>query len=385
MPPRKAVEPPETTLTLADGQRLARWSQAPAVHGHSDPWFVVDDTLGVQLVAVPTGGEAHVVVDRWIDPVTGFPLSGPPEVIEAPAHVEPIGDTGTDPYAEIASLVADEAPARAPLFTRPAVALDPFTRDRYGRPLIEQPDGSAVPYTRASRMASLVDDDSGLARWRQHSTALGLASRPDLLESVRAADPADRDELARIADEALEAGGGRDASARGTLIHRRIEELLRDGVTPATGPEVDDARSAVELLERLGLEPLAVELALVNHELRAAGTADLLARGPSRVLIVDHKTSASADAPRYGALPWAVQLAVYASSVPYLPGTGATTWEALGLPQPDLERGLVVHVAQGTATARAYSVDLARGRDAARLAARVRDARSAARELVTAI
>ena len=372
MAPRKPVEVPETSLILDDGRHLARWAQAPNVRGHSDPWYAIDSVLGLQLVAVPTGGECHVVVQAAVDPVTGLPIAEPP-VVES------------DAADELGALCADETPTRAPIFARPHVDVDPFTRDGYGRPLIEQTDGTTEPYTRASRLASFVDDDSGLARWRQRMTMLGLMVRPDLVEAVRTTDPADRGALGRIADQALEAGGGRDASARGTAIHREIERLIRDGVTPATGPDVDDALAGVGLLNNLGLKALAVELPIVNHELRAAGTADLLAQGPSRTLIVDHKTSGNADAAKYGALSWSIQVAAYATGAPYVAGQGATTWQALGLPTPDRERGLVLHIQQGTASARAFSVDLVRGLEAARLATHVRDARSLARELLIAL
>ena len=362
MPPRKRVDAPETSLELDDGRIVARWSQAPEVHGYRDPHFIVDPVLGMQLVAIPTGRDRHVVIDKRVHTSTGLPIAAEPQVIV------------NEPTAQ-----------GSQVFSRPEVVVDPFSRDRYGRPMIQTPSGETVAYTRASRLASFVDDDSGLAKWRQRMTALGLSVRPDLVAAVQCADPADRGELSRIADEALEAGGGRDASARGTAIHRVIEQLLRDGVSPAQGPDLDDARAGVQLIRKLGLEALGVELAIVNHELRAAGTADLLARGPSRVLVVDHKTSGNIDAHRYGALSWAVQCAVYAGGVPYIAEQGSTTWEALSLPTPDRERALVVHIQQGASVARAYSVDLVRGFEAARLATQVRDIRSKARELLTAI
>lgn len=70
------------------------------------------------------------------------------------------------------------------------------------------------------------------------------------------------------------------------------------------------------------------------------------------MLIGDLKTSGSADTARYASLSWSIQIAVYAHSFPWLPGQGVVSWSDVGLPAPDLEKGLVIHVQQGTGLAR---------------------------------
>jgi len=121
------------------------------------------------------------------------------------------------------------------------------------------------------------------------------------------------------------------------------------------------------------LEPLAAEVFVVCEELGAAGTFDRLLKGPTRTLIGDIKTSDNPNVVRYAALSWAVQLTVYAHGKPWMPDVGLVDWSDLGLPQPDLARGLVVHVPQSGGQVRLHSIDLAAGWEAARLAAEVRD------------
>ena len=61
-------------------------------------------------------------------------------------------------------------------------------RDRWGRPLIEPPDGGkAKPYTRVSTLAKTLDDKTALSKWLCRQTAIGLAQRPDLVRATRRA------------------------------------------------------------------------------------------------------------------------------------------------------------------------------------------------------
>jgi hypothetical protein len=85
-------------------------------------------------------------------------------------------------------------------------------------------------------------------------------------------------------------------------------------------------------------------------------------------MVPTHNTSGNPDTHKYAALAWAIQLAVYAHARPWIPGRGVVDWADLGLPTPDLERGLVIHVVQGTGQVRLHSIDLAAGWVAARLA-----------------
>jgi hypothetical protein len=107
---------------------------------------------------------------------------------------------------------------------------------------------------------------------------------------------------------------------------------------------------------------------VVCHDVNAAGSFDRLLQGPSRVLIGDIKTSGNPDTHKYAALAWAIQLATYAHAKPWIPGRGIVEWADLGLPEPDTERGLVIHIVQGTGQVRLHSVDLKAGWVAAQLA-----------------
>src|SRR6478609_1525093 len=78
-------------------------------------------------------------------------------------------------------------------------------RDRWGRPLIPQPDGRKLPYTRASSLGGVLEDQYGLGRWRARQVAWGLSRRADLhlaVQAVRTPDAfGDKDKLDKLAEQ----------------------------------------------------------------------------------------------------------------------------------------------------------------------------------------
>lgn len=245
-------------------------------------------------------------------------------------------------------------------------------RDRYGRPVL---DGTT--YTRASSLAKALDDQTALIRWASRQTALGLAASEDLVAAVATTSPEDRRTLDGLVEQAKERASSRRGATLGTAIHSATEALDR-GQDLSRMPEKvrRDAQAYRAAIDARGLVPLAAEVFVVCPELLVAGTFDRLLRGPHRVVIGDLKTSASADTAKFAALSWAIQLAVYARSRPWLEGRGLVEWSELGLPEPDLARGLVIHVQQGTGTAVLHSIDLEAGWAAAQIAAEVRGLRA---------
>lgn len=135
----------------------------------------------------------------------------------------------------------------------------------------------------------------------------------------------------------------------------------------APPPWDDDLEAYRKALADAGVEvsPRWVEVPLVCDEIKCAGTTDRLVRVNGRYHIADLKTG--------GYLAWdeyAIQLAVYARSVPYNLESG----ERRKWPKPvDLERGLVIHLPAGKAECTLYWVDIAAGWEAAQYATWVRE------------
>jgi hypothetical protein len=261
--------------------------------------------------------------------------------------------------------VADRAPGVAPGMLLPPVEVP---RDRWGRPKI---DGRA--YTRVSTLAKTLDDTRALMLWQARQTALGVALSPDLIAAVATTDPTDKRALDGIVSQALERAKTKAGATLGTAIHRATE--LADRGEPINGlPE--NVRGPAEAyratMAGLGLTPLAAEVFVTAHDVNAAGTFDRLLKGPNRTLIGDLKTSENADTAKWAGTAWAIQLATYAHGKPWTPEKGHCEWSDLGLPVPDQERGLIIHIQPSTGKVRLYSVDLVGGWIAAKLADEVR-------------
>jgi len=237
-------------------------------------------------------------------------------------------------------------------------------RDRWGRPQI---DGRS--YTRASTLAKALDDTSNLTKWASRMTAVGLAKADDLVAAVATTSPDNKRELDALVKQAQERAGSTASRSIGTATHTATEMADRgeslDGLPAGIRRDADAYRAR---MAATGLVPLAAEMFVVCDEVNAAGSFDRLLAGPSRTLIGDIKTSASPDTAKWSALAWSIQLATYAHAKPWTPDRGIVEWADLGLPAPDQERGLVMHIVQGTGQVRLYSIDLVAGWQAARLA-----------------
>src|SRR5215204_3364938 len=106
-------------------------------------------------------------------------------------------------------------------------------RDRWNRPLIIPPDGGKpVAYTRVTTFIDCLEDTYQLQLWKQRTTAVGLALRPDLLLRVGSLGPQPdkledegahykkwRDAINKVCDQALEAGEASAAANIGTALH----------------------------------------------------------------------------------------------------------------------------------------------------------------------
>lgn len=236
------------------------------------------------------------------------------------------------------------------------------TRDRWGRPLLVPPDGGKRrPYTRVTTIAKTLADTSALTGWERRMVALGLLARPDLLAAVAAADPADRDTLNKITEQAKEAAAASAAANLGTALHRLVERVARQELAVDAVPEPwrADVHAVFTALDQAGLAVVESELFVVHDQLEAAGTCDfVLADRTGRTLIGDLKTGSTTA---YGAGEWAVQLALYASaSAVYDP----TSDQRRPMPAVDQTVAVIVHAPAGTGAATVHQLDIAAGTEA---------------------
>jgi hypothetical protein len=248
-------------------------------------------------------------------------------------------------------------------------ATAPIPRDRFGRPMVVPPGGhKPVGYTRCTTYVSALEDTYNLGKWQQRMVAIGLADRPDLLLAVSASQRDDKAGLNRIADQAMDAAKAGAASTTGTALHALTERIDRGEQLPIVPAAHLDDLDAYRAATR-ELEPLMIEQFTVLDELRIGGTPDRVVRYQGNAYIGDVKTG-SID---YAAGKIAMQLAVYARSMPYDHATG----ERSPYPEPvDTSRGIVIHLPAGTGRCELHWIDLDAGWDGVRLAGKVRDWRT---------
>jgi hypothetical protein len=243
---------------------------------------------------------------------------------------------------------------------------DDIKRDRWGRPLIEPADGGKpIPYTRVSTLSKALDDKSALAKWMCRQTAIGLATRPDLISLV-ASDPESRLTVGDAVEQAMDAAKSKKAANIGTTLHK-LAEHVDAGKEPNNmhGHEADliAYRDAMA-----GIEVIASEQFVVCDEVQAAGTFDRLVRLPDgRIVVADIKTGQ--HEPKY---PHAatIQVSVYAHGHLYDPARGRLAY----LPDEGIctDTGLLIHLPAGQARCDLYLLDLNVGWQLAQTAVTVR-------------
>lgn len=250
--------------------------------------------------------------------------------------------------------------------------MEKVDRDHLGRPLIVPPEGGrAVPYTRCTTFAGTIEDEYGLTRWKQRMTAIGVASRPDLMLSVNAHRD-DKKALDGFVRDAMDAAKAGVAASIGTSLHKLTEYVDRNEPLPPVPDEyVADLLAYREAMARLKVT--GIERFTVLDDLRIGGTHDRTAEYEGRRYIEDLKTGAV----EYDRLKISIQLAVYSRSVVYTPPGPAkdaddkwieyTAEQAAAARTPlgvDQDRAIVVHLPAGQGHAGLYWVDIAAGWEA---------------------
>lgn len=299
----------------------------------------------------------------------------------------------TNPFADPAG--ADiVVPGTTPVHKFP---LPPETRDyrpkydhlrRYLLPKITGQGEQS--YTRVTTGAKTLDDTAGLERWKLRSVVRGLKDNPHLLEDIDLyADPWEvNKDLERAADKAHEAAGGVKASEFGTAIHAWCEavelgHVTMEDVPPQFAPFVEVYfRELAKWGISVPLDPTGrpyVERIVYNPDTGWVGTFDNLFQLADGSLVIGDKKTAKDLA--YSYLAISIQLGDYAGASHILSLDG-TRWE----PMPEVRQDIavVLHIPSNAepAKAEAVTIELDAGRVAIDAALRVREMRSAAKNVI---
>ena len=249
-------------------------------------------------------------------------------------------------------------------------------RDRWSRPLVIPPSGGKpIAYTRATTYVSCLEDTYALGKWQMRMVARGLSIREDLLLRVNSLGPQPdkddpaftgwKDDMDRLADQAVEAAKASAPANIGTALHGLTERIDR-------GQQVEDVpreyRRHLENYREATASFTAVEIErfMVNDDLQVGGTPDRVLKidGSNDLYIGDIKSGSI----EYGMGKIAMQLAMYAHSHLYHPATGERT----PLPNLNVRRGLVIALDAKTGECELRWVDIGQGWNAIQLCTQVR-------------
>lgn len=293
-----------------------------------------------------------------------------------------------------------------------------FYRSSQDVPYVSDPSGEVVKsgerkgqpkrlaYGSPSGFGKQIESTYNLSKWSERRVVMGIGVDLALIADcavVARMDPESeeyRSAADRIVVRAKEAAQVSLAADRGTHGHALTEDHdeERDWIVRAEAGEVLGLDANVQaqlvqawndMLQRDGLEILAVEAACVNDEFRTAGTLDRIARltkdlrfslitgevvivKAGTVVVLDVKTGKRRQQSSGVVIYWqsyAVQIANYAGSVPYdtqAETRGEWPW---GISQT---HALIAHLdvlgaLEGNPTCELVYVDIEAGRDAARL------------------
>lgn len=241
-------------------------------------------------------------------------------------------------------------------------------RDRWQRPLITPVGGGKPePYTRCTTFVGALEDTYNLEKWKMRMTAIGLASRPDLVMAVAACNPnADKDALNAHCESALQAAQASAAANVGTALHKFTETADRGELDVAAVPAEyrPDIAAYLDVMRQAKLTVEGIEQFVVHDDLKIGGTFDRTVTLGKKRYVLDVKTGTL----EYGMGKIAMQLAVYAHARHY----HVDTFERTDL-NVDLQRAIICHLPAGTGKCFLRWVDIETGWEAVDLARQVRD------------
>lgn len=230
-------------------------------------------------------------------------------------------------------------------------------RDGMGRPLVlplqpdpKKPDKRSA-YRRVTRFVGAIEDRYNLELHGQREVIWGMGARPDLV-ALAAAVPWHWQESGHgkrdmaggknsIADQARDAAQTAAKANTGTALHQFCELLDKDQLDWRRVPA--EHKPSLEAYYRAtreaGMRMVAIESFRVHDAWRVAGTTDRIVEINGRHYIADIKTGKiEFDG---AVLKMAMQLAMYAHSVPYDPETDTRGKDAVPV---DVTRGIIIHL-----------------------------------------
>lgn len=262
-----------------------------------------------------------------------------------------------------------------------------------GEPLIKQPDGSVLKYTRASSLGDYLTDQEFLIEWKLLNLAVSLGRNPDLADMCAIEEyntgfnePApivkreSKKRLLSLINRALDRVRTEERADRGTVVHG-VTETGYDGYIPVS--VIGENAAFQEFIAINKIIRLGSEIFTVNDELRVAGTFDHLWYVPALESIVIGDTKNGRNQNNLG---FACQFANYANSMVYDPATGGRmsledfsflVWRELGHEDdvPPINRKVALLLSVKENEAKVSEVDVEWGYEQCKRAASVRDAR----------
>jgi len=256
----------------------------------------------------------------------------------------------------------------------------PDFRRANGAPQIIDAAGKNQRYSRPSGWGKELDDENALVNWKINRAIEGVAGDPALQARAAAAKEDDRGTWNELREAAINAGRGDQGADIGTALHAMSDrwEDPDDDFHPGEPYETHLGLYGKEL-ERLGLKSIHVEVPIVNHTWRAAGTADRVfelthdlmdPEGeilPAGTLVIgDLKTGKTLT---YSAPGYSVQMAIYAGGVFY------NVVDDVEIETPEINQrwALLIHLPSDRPECETYWVDLETGRWGAYLTQQVRE------------
>lgn len=259
---------------------------------------------------------------------------------------------------------------------------DSVERDQWQRPLILQPDGSKVAYTRASTLAGYLENKKGLHTWDMRHVALGVGLDPDIAAKAASIQPLTGDRrkdalsnatLDECIEEARKVSGEHAGRDWGTAIHGFTEPGM-EGNPHVPERMQADVDSYWEKMRRYNIRCVASEVFVVNDQLRVAGSFDDLYYCYQFGLTLGDKKTGRTKIHSH-----LIQLATYARSEVYDIDTGERRPIQSLVPEEFASReinprvGFYVHIAKGEGSTKFVGLNLERGWEAAQVAAAARD------------
>ena len=160
-----------------------------------------------------------------------------------------------------------------------------------GAPLVSDPEDpeKTLRYSRPSGYSKSLDDEKALEAWRIWKSMTGVARSPALAAEVNACKDEDKKQKEALRNKALDKGDASEKADMGTALHAMTVRAEDSADVDFDPPEqyVPDLTAYTDALEAYGLVSEMFEVALVNDEFRAAGTADRIFRATKPLISPD--------------------------------------------------------------------------------------------------